>query len=212
MNDHIKEINYAEKDTRTGGSSTSVSRTMSYFARGTYSYDSRYYLSANYRRDGNSSFGKYKRWAQFWSVGASWNIHKEAFYDVDWLKVMKLKATYGTSGNSRIDTSVAAGSYSYDDSYSYIGVTGATLSTVPNPGLSWETTRMINFGLDAQIGRVLDIEVEYYNNVTKDLLSRIYVSRTISDDRIYANVGRIRNSGFEINLTSHNIARKDFEW
>ena len=212
MNDHIKEVNYAEKDTRTGGSSTSISRTMSYFARGTYSYDSRYYLSANYRRAGNSSFGKYKRWAQFWSVGASWNIHKEAFYDVDWLKVMKLKATYGTSGNSRIDTSVAAGSYSYDDSYSYIGVTGATLSTVPNPGLSWETTRMINLGLDAQIGRVLDIEVEYYNNVTKDLLSRIYVSRTISDDRIYANVGRIRNSGFEINLTSHNIARKDFEW
>lgn len=87
MNDHIKEINYAEKDTRTGGSSTSISRTMSYFARGTYSYDSRYYLSANYRRDGNSSFGKYKRWAQFWSAGASWNIHKEAFYDVDWLKV-----------------------------------------------------------------------------------------------------------------------------
>lgn len=79
MNDHIKEINYAEKDTRTGGSSTSISRTMSYFARGTYSYDSRYYLSANYRRDGNSSFGKYKRWAQFWSAGASWNIHKEAF-------------------------------------------------------------------------------------------------------------------------------------
>ena len=212
MNDHIKEINYTEKDTRTGGSSTSISRTMSYFARGTYSYDSRYYLSANYRRDGNSSFGKYKRWAQFWSAGASWNIHKEAFYDVDWLKVLKLKATYGTSGNSRIDTSVAAGSYSYDDSYSYIGVTGATLSTVPNPGLSWETTRMINFGLDAQIGRVLDVEVEYYNNVTKDLLSRIYVSRTISDDRIYANVGRIRNSGFEVNLTSHNISRKDFEW
>ena len=212
MNDHIKEVNYAEKDTRTGGSATSVSRTMSYFVRGTYSYDSRYYLSANYRRDGNSSFGKYKRWAQFWSVGASWNIHKEAFYDVDWLKVLKLKATYGTSGNSRIDTSVAAGAYSYDDSYSYIGVTGATLSTVPNPGLSWETTRMINLGLDAQIGRVLDIEVEYYNNVTKDLLSKIYVSRTISDDRIYANVGRIRNSGFEINLTSHNIVRKDFEW
>ena len=212
MNDHIKEVNFAEKDTRTGGSAASVSRTMSYFVRGTYSYDSRYYLSANYRRDGNSSFGKYKRWAQFWSVGASWNIHKEVFYDVDWLKVLKLKATYGTSGNSRIDTSVAAGAYSYDDSYSYIGVTGATLSTVPNPGLSWETTRMINFGLDAQIGRVLDIEVEYYNNVTKDLLSRIYVSRTISDDRIYANVGRIRNSGFEINLTSHNIARKDFEW
>lgn len=97
MNDHIKEIGYAEKDTRTGGSSASVSRTMSYFARGTYSYDSRYYISANFRRDGNSSFGKYKRWARFWSVGASWNIHKEAFYDVDWLKVMKLKATYGTS-------------------------------------------------------------------------------------------------------------------
>lgn len=212
MNDHIKEVSYAETASRTGGSTTSISRTMSWFVRGTYSFDSRYYLSANFRRDGNSSFGRHKRWAQFWSVGASWNIHKEAFYDIDWLKALKVKATYGTSGNSRIDTSVASGAYSYDDSYSYIGSAGAVLSTVPNPGLSWETTRMINLGLDAQIGKALDLEIEYYNNVTSDLLSRIYVSRTISDDRIYANVGSIRNSGFEINLTSHNFARKDFEW
>lgn len=212
MNDHIKEVNYAEKDSRDGGSSSSASRTMSYFARGTYSYDFRYYLSANFRRDGNSSFGKHKRWAQFWSVGASWNIHKEAFYDIPWLETLKLKATYGTSGNSRIDTSVASGSYSYGDSYSYIGSTGAVLSTVPNPGLSWETTRMINLGLDASVGKAIDLEIEFYNNATRDLLSRIYVSRTISDDRIYANVGRICNTGFEINLTSHNIARKNFEW
>ena len=58
----------------------------------------------------------------------------------------------------------------------------------------------------------MEIGVEYYNNYTKDLLSRIYVSKTISDDRIYANVGNIRNTGIEISLKSHNIRRKDFKW
>lgn len=212
MNDHIKEVSYADSGTRQGGSLSSASRTMSYFVRGTCSFDSRYYLSANYRRDGNSAFGKYVRWGSFWSLGASWNVHKEHFYDMDWLKVLKLKTTYGTSGNSRIDTSVAAGTYSYSDSNSYIGSAGAVLSDVPNPGLSWETTLMRNFGLDAQIGDFLDFGFEYYNNLTKDLLSRIYVSRTISDDRIYANVGKIRNSGFEINFTSHNIDHEKFQW
>ncbi len=140
MNDHIKEISYA-KDTRTGGSSASVSRTMSYFARGTYSYDSRYLFPPTPAVTATRLSASHKRWAQFWSVGASPGTStRRRFYDVDWLKVMKLKATYGTSGNSRIDTSVAAG-HIPTMIPSYIGVTGATLSTVPNPGLSWETTR-----------------------------------------------------------------------
>lgn len=212
MNDHVKEIYYAAEASRKGGGGSSISRTMSYFIRGTYSFDKRYYLSFNYRRDGNSSFGKFQRWGSFWSAGSSWNIHKESFFNVDFIEVLKLKATYGTSGNSRIDTSVAAGTYSYSDSFSYLGSAGARLESVPNPGLSWETTRIINIGLDLSLGDILELGVEYYNNYTKDLLSRIYISKTISDNRIYANVGNIRNTGIEISLKSHNIRRKDFEW
>lgn len=212
MNDHVKEIYYAAEASRKGGGGSSMSRTMSYFIRGTYSYDKRYYVSCNYRRDGNSSFGKFSRWGNFWSAGVSWNIHNEAFFKSNAINLLKLKATYGTSGNSRIDTSVATGRYSYSESFSYLGSAGARLESVPNPGLSWETTRIINVGLDLSLLKRLDIGVEYYNNLTDNLLSRIYVSRTISDDRIYANVGNIRNTGFEVSIKSANISGKDFEW
>lgn len=212
MNDYVKEIGYAAEASRKGSGGSSVSRTMSYFLRGTYSYDKRYYLSFNYRRDGNSSFGKFQRWGNFWSVGCSWNVHNEKFFNSDAVKMLKLKATYGTSGNSRIDTSVATGRYSYSDSFSYLGSAGARLESIPNPGLSWETTRILNIGMDAGLWGALDLGVEYYNNMTSDLLSKIYVSKTISDDRIYANVGNIMNRGFEVSLKSYNIRKRDFEW
>lgn len=212
INDKIKEISYSGRNGRNAEGFSSISRTMSYFLRGTYSYNSKYYISFNYRRDGNSAFGKYSKWGSFWSIGSSWNIHKENFFHSDFINRLKLKATYGTSGNSRIDTSVAAGSYSMSDSYSYMGNIGARLASLPNPGLSWETTQTINTGLDIGLGRFIDIGIEYYNNITRNLLSRIYVSKTISDDRIYANVGSIKNEGIEISLKSYNIKTSDFEW
>ena len=212
INDAIKELEYANENTIIAGSNTMIDRTMSYFVRGAYSYDSRYYVSANYRRDGNSNFGTYARWSDFWSAGLSWNIHKEAFFKSNTVSMLKIKASYGTSGNSRVDASQATGTYKYGSSLSYGGSAGAVIGSVPNPGLSWETTRMINAGARIELKDYLAVELEYYNNYTKDLLSKIYVSRTISPDRIYANVGEISNQGVELDITSTNIRRGGFEW
>lgn len=211
-NDHIKELEYASTISSYSYTNVNQSRSMSYFLRGQYSYDKRYYLSANFRRDGSSVFGKYSRWGTFWSFGTSWNIHKEPWFNVDKISMLKLKASFGSAGNSRIDGSVASGTYQYGDSYSYMGVSGAVLGTMPNPGLSWETTLQFNVGARIELKNILSLELEYYNYNTSDLLSKVYVSRTISDDRLYANVGCIRNQGVELSLTSYNIHRKDFSW
>ena len=212
MTDSIKEIAYADDSTIDASSNTYQDRRMSIITRASYSYDSRYYLSANFRRDGNSNFGKYARWANFWSVGLSWNIHKEAFFNCPLITMLKLKGSYGIDGNSRIDSSVAKGSYSYSDSYAYGGMSGARINSVPNPGLSWETTAKFNVGARIELKNILDFEIEYYNNTTRDLLSQVYVSRAVSADKVYANVGSVRNQGVEIDLRTTNIRNSDFAW
>lgn len=212
MNDNIQEVSYSDSDSRGGGSSASIDRKMSFLGRAVYSYDSRYYASFNVRRDGNSDFGEYSRWSNFWSAGLSWNIHKEHFFHSDLVKMLKLKASYGISGNSRVDSSSADGTYSYSSSYSYAGTTGAVIGSMPNPGLSWEKTRMVNLGVRAEFKKILNVEVEWYDYLTSDLLSKIYVSRVLSSGRISANVGKMRNTGVELNLQSTNFARRNFTW
>lgn len=80
MNDNIQEVGYADESSRKGYSSSNIERKMSFLGRAVYSYDSRYYVSFNIRRDGNSDFGEYSRWSNFWSTGVSWNAHKEKFW------------------------------------------------------------------------------------------------------------------------------------
>lgn len=180
MNDNIQEVGYADESSRKGYSSANVERKMSFLGRAVYSYDSRYYASINVRRDGNSDFGEYSRWSNFWSAGLSWNVHKEKFFHSELVKMLKFKASFGFTGNSRVDTSGADGTYVYGSSYSYAGSTGAIIGSVPNPGLSWEKTRMVNAGVRIELKKILDIELEYYDNVTSDMLSKIYVSRVLS--------------------------------
>lgn len=212
LNDHIQEVGYSESSSRTGSSSSSQKRMLSYLGEVNLAYKSKYFLVANARADGNSSFGKYVRWGNFGSIGMSWIVSKEDFFKSRVFKLLKFKSSIGTNGNSRIDSSVSTGTYSYDDTYSYGGIPGAVSSSVANPGLSWETTTMFNSGVRTTLWDRVDVELEYYNNYTKNLLTKIYTSRTISDDRLYANVGEMRNQGIELTINSVNIKTKNFEW
>lgn len=212
MNDQIKEIEYAENVSSYSSSNVKNTRDMSYFGRAEYNYGGRYIVSANIRRNGNSIFGKYNKWGTFWSVGASWNIHKEKFWNVDWMKVLKIKGTYGKAGNSKIDMTTATGTYQYSDSNSYMGVIGGVIGSVPNPGLSWETTFQTNIGVSTEFANGLEVELEYYDYLTKDLLSKVYVSRTISEDRQYANLGKVRNQGIELSVAYDVIHTQDWNW
>lgn len=213
INDNIRSVSYAND--RKGTNTTSKSHKASFLGQASYNYDSRYYLTVNARRDGNSQFGSDVRWANFSSVGVSWNIHNEKFFHVPWMNVLKLRATYGSNGNSRLGSLEAMGLYTYGSSYAYNGETGGVQSGSPNRKLSWETTYMTNLGLRVEVFSRFDFELEVYRNYTKNLLSNLDVSRTTGDTRVYRNVGEIENKGVELNITSRNIvARKegDFAW
>lgn len=212
-NDNIKEIGYAQEASRKGYSSANNSRSVSYIASANYSYDKRYYLSASYRRQGYSSFSEFAKWGDFSSVGISWNVHNESFWNLKWMDKFKIKASFGNSGNSRVDTGSAYGTYNYGSSYSYGGSIGATQSAAPNPGLSWENTYITNIGIDMSFfdGR-LELNTEFYDKYTKDLLYDGRVSSIITDGKVTRNVGELENRGFELELISKNIVGDKFKW
>ncbi|MBR5906461.1 MAG: SusC/RagA family TonB-linked outer membrane protein [Bacteroidales bacterium] len=212
-NDHIKEINYAIEATRKGSSSASNSRSLSYLASANWSYDNRYYVSASYRRQGYSSFSTYSRWGNFSSLGLSWNVHNESFFNVPFINRLKVKGSYGNSGNSRVDTSASYGTYSYGSSLYYGGLMGAAQGSAPNPGLSWETTYIGNVGIDLGLfDNRVDLQMEFYDKYTKDLLYKGRVSSIITDGSVYRNVGEMENRGFELSLSTKNIKGDRFSW
>lgn len=210
INDKIKEVSYAVD--RNGSSSRSISKSLSYFAQGIYSFDRRYYVTINGRRDGNSGFGSDSQWGNFASVGASWNIHNESFFQSEVIDILKLKMSYGSNGNSRIGSQEALGLYSYGESYNYMGELGGAMSGSPNKKLSWETAYMTNIGVRIRMFNRVDVELEAYNKRTVNLLSNIDVSRTTGDTRSYRNSGEIINQGIELTVDADLIRRKDFNW
>lgn len=214
LNDHIQEIAYAEASTRKGSSSTRTTRKLSFLAQAGYTYDSRYSIQFNMRREGNSAFGKYSRYENYFSVGGAWNIQNEKFFDSKTIDLLKLKASYGTSGNSRVDGAQmrGLGIFNYGNSYSYDGIIGGVVSTPANPGISWEKTRMTNLGVDISLWRRLSFSAEVYFNYTKDMLSSIQTSRVISEKNIYSNVGEMSNRGVEFTINSTNIDHQHFKW
>lgn len=213
INDNIQDVSYA--NTRNGSNYSSKSTKASFLGQLSYSFDHRYYLTFNGRRDGNSQFGSDVRWADFASVGVSWNVHNEKFFKVPWISVLKLKASYGANGNSRLGSQEALGLYAYGESYAYNGEMGGTQSGTPNHTLSWETTYKTNLGFRLEVLNRFDIDFDWYNHHTVNLLSNLDVSRTTGDTKVYRNVGELRNRGFDLTLTTKNIvsAKDDgFNW
>ncbi|MCH5327967.1 MAG: SusC/RagA family TonB-linked outer membrane protein [Coprobacter sp.] len=209
VNDHIKEISYAA--TRRGSSSASIKHSMSLFLQGSYSWDGRYFVVLNGRRDGDSDFGTDVRWGNFGSLGLSWNIHNEPFFSSSVIDILKLKGSYGVNGNSRLGSQTAMGLYTYSESSNYNGQSGAVVSSVANPQLSWESTYATNLGLRIKLFNRLDIETELYNNITRNLISQLDVTQTTGDTRVYRNMGSIRNRGIEVTITSENL-KGPFTW
>ena len=113
MNDNIQEVGYADESSRKGYSSSNIERKMSFLGRAVYSYDSRYYVSFNIRRDGNSDFGEYSRWSNFWSTGVSWNAHKEKFFSSELVKMLKFKASFGFTLATRASTRQALTAHTF---------------------------------------------------------------------------------------------------
>ncbi|WP_343746737.1 SusC/RagA family TonB-linked outer membrane protein [Chitinophaga sp.] len=185
------------------------------FLNAGYDYQQKYYLSGSIRRDASSRFGAQKRGANFWSVGVAWNIYKEGFmHDIPGINELKLRASYGSNGNQAIDNYASLSLYNPANDYD--GKPGYVLGQYPNPYLTWEQNKPFNAGIDFSVLKNrISGTVEYYNRVTSRLLLNVPVSSTNGITTVFRNNGEMRNSGWEVSLSSRNVlpARPEsFSW
>ncbi|MEJ8801071.1 SusC/RagA family TonB-linked outer membrane protein [Pontibacter sp. H249] len=185
----------------------------SYFGRVNYDYNSKYLLEGTLRRDGSSRFGANKKYGTFYAVSAGWVLSEESFLqNVGFLNFLKLKTSYGTSGNDRIGNFAYLGLFAGGSGADYNGKSGLIPTTVPNPDLAWEETAQFDITLNATVFERLDIEASFYNKNTVSLLASQPYPYTTGFASATRNVGEMRNRGIDLMLTSRNITRPDFEW
>jgi TonB-linked SusC/RagA family outer membrane protein len=185
---------------------------LSYLALVNYSYLDKYILDLSFRNDGSSRFASDVRFGNFWSAGAAWNISSENFLaDNKVISNLKLRASYGQSGNNAISLNQYQALFSYGGSYNDSGT--VTPSSFANPIISWETANLTDVGIDLGLfsGRVT-ASVNYYVKETEDLLQSVPLSLTTGHSSYTMNVGTVRNQGIEIEFDADVVKAGDFTW
>jgi len=207
------DIPYAQTAPQSGveGEQGYTAETLlSFFGMLDYNFAEKYYLQASLRFDGSSLFGSENRWGTFYSVGASWNIHKEDFMqDISFLNLLKLRASYGLNGNNNI---AAYRSYGVYSSAQYNGATGMRPSRPANPYLSWEKNGTWNIGLDFTLFDKLDGNIDVYDRKTTDMLLDKNVPQTTGFSTNFLNIGSLRNRGVEFQLNYDIINNNNMKW
>ena len=191
---------------------TYVKKSMlSYFARVNYSFDSKYLLQASLRADGSSVLAEGHKWGYFPSVSAGWRINEEAFMagTSSWLDNLKLRLSWGVSGNAAVDPYQTLATISSIVPNS----TSKAPMTLANKDLTWETTSAFNIGVDFGFlnGRISG-SAEYYISRTNDLLYYMTAPAASVYTSTIGNVGKTKGHGFELSLNANAVKTKDFAW
>lgn len=186
---------------------------LSYLGRVNYSFSNRYFLTSTIRTDGSSRFGSGNRWGWFPSVSAGWMISNESFFQVPFISTLKLRSSYGLSGNNNISNYGFAGLLSYGN---YIignkQVSGITPSTMSNSMLGWEKSRQFDVALEAGLFRNrLNLMVDVYNKINTDLLLQVSIPSIVGLTSTLQNIGKVQNRGMEIGINSRNLTGS-FKW
>ncbi len=230
LNESLGNENLAAGDPEQQSVSNSMVETVmhSWLGRVNYAYNDKYLATFTMRADGSSKFGPNNQWAMFPSGALGWKMHNEDFIkDIDVFDELKLRASFGISGNQGISPYLINSRYGQDQYYvdggwqtaigpgyvvGYESHTGKRIwGGIPNPSLKWETTQQFNIGADlAFFDRKLRVIVDYYNKYTNDLLRERLLSPSSSYDRMWVNDGEIENKGFEFTIDSDIITTKDW--
>ena len=193
----------------SASASASFSGIRSFFGRANYNYDNKYLLSVSGRLDGSSRFGENNRNGFFPAVSAGWRINEEEFMNVKFISELKLRTSYGLTGNDDIPAFLYAELYG---NTSYGGLPAIYPSNIPNPDLKWETTAQFNIGFDLGLFQDrLMLSADYYNKQTKDLLLSRPLPTSSGFSSITQNVGEVENKGIELSITTQNFVG-DFTW
>lgn len=194
-----------------------TSRTTEYFLQGIfgraeYNYANKYYLSASYRMDASSRFAPDKRWGDFWSVGASWNMKQEKFLlGVGWVDALRLKASYGTQGNDNIGVTKV-----YEDLYTINRIDGeASIVKVfrAAPDVTWEKSDNFNAGFEARLFDRLSINADFFIKETKDMIYyRPLAPSQGTPSTQLVNDMDMKNTGIEFEISADLVKTPDVLW
>jgi TonB-linked SusC/RagA family outer membrane protein len=191
--------------------------SASQMGRVNYSYDSRYLFTFTVRRDGSSVFGNNHKYGTFPSVALGWNIAQENFMEstADVLNTLKLRLSYGKSGNEAIGvyqslTKMSDGMIAMDKA-SYTTLKAQV--SMGNSDLTWETTKSFNAGVDFGLwNNRVNGTVDFYKSNTTDLLLQRNLPLITGYENVWANMGETANTGLEITINSNNLSVNDFSW
>jgi TonB-linked SusC/RagA family outer membrane protein len=185
----------------------------SYFGQMRYNYDYKYIVSLSGRFDGSSKFGPNNRYGFFPAVSFAWRLTEESFFQnlKATINEFRIRTSYGLTGNDGIPD------FAYMDLYrgraNYRQQAGIAPTGIPNPDLKWETTRQFNIGTDIEFfDERIALALDYYHNITSDLLFNRPVSFTSGFTSITSNIGELENRGIEVSLTTLNVSTDQFSW
>lgn len=187
-------------------------RRLGFFSQANYNYKKKLMLSGVLRYDGSSRFGADNRFGLFPSVSAGWDMARERFVrNISWLQQLKLRASYGVTGNSEIPNFASLSLW--NGSGSYGGEPGTRTTQIGNSDLRWEKSVTSNIGVDfSAFRRRLYGSVEVYNRESTDLLLNTPLPFTSGFASVFRNTGAVRNQGLEVELNSDIIKKRDFKW
>ena len=221
--DDIRTLNSAAQidAARTTGTNNQIG-LLSYLGRLNYAYDDKYLVSVSFRTDGSSYFGNGKKWGSFPSISGGWVLSKEKFMsNMDWISNLKLRASYGTTGNENVDpqfVGIVNGGPSYgptanSNGYNFNNVfyAGSTVGSAANDALRWEKQLQMNAGLDISLFKnALNISADYFQKEVDGLLFTPSASLYLGTVPIpTSNIGSTRSTGIDVTVTyNQTIAKK----
>lgn len=189
-------------------------RRFGMFVQGTYDFKKKYVASFTVRSDGSSRFGADKRYGLFKSISAAWLIKEESFLkDVAFVSDLKIRASYGETGNDDIGNFPALALYGGGAAVNYNGTPGIRPQGLANPQLGWETNQTVNFGVDfGFFNNRISGSVDVFRRTSKDLLLFQPTPWISGFDGYFANVGQLQNEGVELEINTVNFDTNGFSW
>lgn len=204
--DSIHTLNAAK--TFNGSTNQEAWSLASFVSRLNYNYKYKYLLSLSYRTDGSSKFGKDNRWGKFPSVSLGWVASEEEFMkDIDWLQLLKVRASYGVVGNNNVGNytqyaSLVATNAVINNQY----LSGKSIEGFSNSMLGWENTKEWDLGFDFSIlNQRINFSYDYYNKVTEDLLYNVELPISSGFNNFNANIGSLQFWGHEFQISTKNL-------
>lgn len=209
-------IGLGDRETFQMGSDKFKNRLISFLGRVNYSYKGKYLLTSSIRADGSSRFGDNNKFGYFPSFAGAWRLSEENFLrDQNALSSLKIRASWGRTGNQEISNFQSINTFGAGSPAVFDDAHVVTLNPVrlPNPNLKWETTQQWDLGVDFELfnGRMSG-SVDYYQKTTFDMLIALPVPRSTGFVSTLTNVGKIINKGLDVELSTINISKNEFEW